>query len=155
MAISYHASRRGFVGFLNYIVGSDGVSRGAVIPAFTQVDSTGAAAGAGTSASPTITSQPAITWTQTVVTLPAGTSTTLVAANANRRALRWMVTGTNPMTVAPGAVTVVAGTGMNYSPGSGTGFQGGSDSFVGNEVSQQAFSAISTGGTTVVVWDGQ
>lgn len=125
-----------------------------VIPAVTLVDSAGNEAGAGTQASPTITSHPTITWTPTIVTLTAANSATLIAANANRKALRWMITGTNPMTVVPGAGPAVAGAGMNYSPGSGTGYQGGSDSFAG-EVSTQAFSAISTGGTTVVVWEGQ
>lgn len=109
--------------------------------------------GAKTGASPSTTSEKTVTWTQTVVTLTAATSQTLIAANTARKALRWMVTGANPMTVAPGAVTVTAGAGMNYSPGSGTGFQGGSDSFPG-EVSTQAFSAISTSGTTVVIWEG-
>lgn len=95
-----------------------------------------------------------LSWTQTTVTLTAATSATLLAANASRKGLRWMVTGTNPMTVAPGLVTVIAGAGMNYSPGSGTGQQGGSDSFAG-DTSTQAFSAISTLGTTVTVWEGQ
>lgn len=95
-----------------------------------------------------------ITWTQTIVTLTAATSAALIAANANRKALRWMVTGLNPMTVAPGNVTVTAGAGMNYSPASGTGFQGGFESFSGIEISAQQFNAISTLGTTVAVWEG-
>lgn len=96
-----------------------------------------------------------ITWTQTKVTLTAATSTTLIASNTARRALRWMNTGSNPVTVAPGAVTVTAGDGMNYNPGTGIGQQGGADSFGVNEVSMDAFSAISTLGTTVIVWEGQ
>lgn len=94
-----------------------------------------------------------LTWTQTIVTLTAATSAALVAANQYRKGLRWMVTGASPMTVAPGAVTVVAGQGMNYNPASATGYQGGSDTFEG-ALSTQAFSAISTVGTTVVVWEG-
>lgn len=92
---------------------------------------------------------------QTVLTLPAATSTTLVAANPARRSLRWMVTGTNPMTAAPGLVTVAAGAGMNYGAASGTGQQGGSESFEGPSVPTNAFSVISAGGTTVTVWEGQ
>jgi len=41
MAISYHSARRGFLGFLTYITGSDGVARGGVIPAMTLTDSSG------------------------------------------------------------------------------------------------------------------
>jgi len=98
--------------------------------------------------------QAPIAWTQTIVTLSAATSATLIAANASRKKLRWMVTGTNPMTVAPGAVTVVVNVGMNYNGNSGVGTQGGSDTFDG-DASQQAFSAISTLGTTLTVWEGK
>jgi hypothetical protein len=104
---------------------------------------------------PLPTGPSAITITQTIVTLTAATSATLIAANANRRYLCWMNTGTAPMTVAPGAVTVVAGTGMNYDPGSSASNQGGSFCQDGVTVSQQAFSAISTAGTKVTVWEGQ
>lgn len=97
----------------------------------------------------------AITWTQTTVTLSAAASGLLLAANTSRLALRWMVTGTNPMTVVPGAGPAVAGVGMNYSGASGVGQQGGADSFAANEISTQAFQAISTAGTTVTVWEGQ
>lgn len=119
------------------------------LPAVQLVDATGAPAAGG----PGPGGGAAVTWTQIPVTLVAATSATLIAANANRRALRWMVTGSNPMTVVPGAGPAVAGTGMNYSPGSGVGFQGGADGFSG-EVSTQAFTAISTLGTTVAVWEG-
>ena len=108
----------------------------------------------GSNASPLTTRQASLVWTQTIVTLPAGVSTPLVAANPNRRALRWMVTGASPMTVAPGSGAVVAGQGMNYSGAAAPGQQGGADSFAG-EISTQAFSAISTQGTTVAVWEGQ
>jgi hypothetical protein len=97
----------------------------------------------------------AIVITQTVVTLTAATSATLIAANASRRYLCWMNTGTAPMTVAPGVVTVVAGTGMNYDPGSSASNQGGVFCQESITVSQQAFSAISTAGTKVTVWEGQ
>lgn len=97
----------------------------------------------------------AITWTQTQVTLVAGVSQTLIAANPSRKALRWMDVGTSSMTVAPGAVTVTAGVGMNYDPGAGSGRQGGAEQFVPGEMSTQAFSAISAAGTIVTVWEGQ
>lgn len=41
MAITWHSGRRGFLGFLTYITGSDSVSRGGVIPAFVPVGSDG------------------------------------------------------------------------------------------------------------------
>jgi hypothetical protein len=50
--LSYHSARRGFLGFLTYITGSDSISRGGVIPAFVQVDSAGAEAPAGTAGNP-------------------------------------------------------------------------------------------------------
>src|SRR4051812_4626031 len=50
--LSYHSARRGFLGFLAYITGSDSVSRGGVIPAYVRVDSTGAETPAGTVGSP-------------------------------------------------------------------------------------------------------
>jgi hypothetical protein len=96
-----------------------------------------------------------VTVTQTVVTLTAATSRTLIAANASRKYLFWMNIGTAPMTVAPGAVTVTAGQGANFDPGSSSSNQGGTFSMENSSVSQQAFSAISTAGTTVVVWEGQ
>jgi hypothetical protein len=101
-----------------------------------------------------LAAKPALTWTQTSVTLPAGSNEVLIGANSNRRALRWMNVGTNPMTVVPGAGPAIAGAGMNYTGAVEGGYQGGSDSFVG-DVSAQAFAAISTAGTTVVVWEGQ
>ena len=94
-----------------------------------------------------------ITWTQTTVTLSAATSAPLIAANGSRKKLRWMVTGSNPMTVAPGSSAAVANVGMNYNGSSASGYQGGSDSFDG-DTATGAFQAISTLGTTVTVWEG-
>jgi hypothetical protein len=94
-----------------------------------------------------------LTWTQTVVVLGAAASATLVAANPNRKGLRWMNVGANPMTVVPDAGPAVAGTGMSYNGAAGTGQQGGADTFPGDTSAQQ-FTAISTLGTTVVVWEG-
>lgn len=56
MAISFHTGRRGFIGFLKSLTDAEGNPRNGVIPAFTQVDSTGAEASAGTSTSPLFTS---------------------------------------------------------------------------------------------------
>lgn len=93
--------------------------------------------------------------TQTIVTLTAATSRALIAANTSRKYLCWMNVGTAPFTVAPGAVTVTAGQGFNYDPGSSASNQGGAFCQENSSVSQQAFSAISTAGTTVAVWEGQ
>lgn len=97
--------------------------------------------------------KPAVVYTQTVVTLVAGVSNNFLAANANRRALRWMNVGLNPCTVAPGAGAVTVGSGMQYNGAAGAGFQGGSET-LNADSSTQAFSAISTTGTTLVVWEG-
>jgi len=96
-----------------------------------------------------------ITITQTYVTLAAATSATMIAANTARKYICWMNVGTAPMTVVPGVVTVTAGTGMNYDPGSSAINQGGSFCQDGVSVSKQAFSAISTAGTKVTIWEGQ
>lgn len=93
------------------------------------------------------------TITQTLVTLSAAATGQLAAANATRKGLRWMVTGANPMTVAPGASAAVAGVGMSYNGNSGVGTQGGSEAFEGSVVPTNAFQAISTLGTTVIVWE--
>lgn len=108
----------------------------------------------GTAAVSATSSFSKVTWTQSSVTLAAATSATLIASNVNRKALRWMVVGTNPMTVVPGAGPAVANAGINYSGNAGTGMQGGSEEFSGSAVSTQQFTAISTLGTTVIVWEG-
>lgn len=93
------------------------------------------------------------TITQTLVTLPAATSTQLIAANSTRKGLRWMNVGANPMTAVPGSSAAVAGSGMNYNGNAGVGTQGGGDTFEGSSIPTSAFQAISTIGTTVVVWE--
>lgn len=93
--------------------------------------------------------------TQTVVTLAPGTSAQLLAANASRKWARWMVVGTGPMTVAPGATPAVVGAGMAYDPAAGVGRQGGSESLSDPVSATGAFQAISTAGTVVVVWECQ
>lgn len=45
--LSYHIGHRGFLGFLNYLAGSDGITRGGVIPAVSLVDSDGTPYSAG------------------------------------------------------------------------------------------------------------
>ena len=93
-------------------------------------------------------------WNQYLVTLLANTSKVLVNENRRRKALRWMNVGVNPCTVVPSVGhTVIVGEGFNYSGASETGYQGGSDNFPA-ELSSQGFSAISTIGTTVIVWEG-
>lgn len=96
-----------------------------------------------------------VTLTQTVVTFTAATSRTLIAANASRKYLFYMNVGTNPVTLAPGVVTVTAGAGVNLDPGSTSANQGGWFAMESSAISQQAFSGISTAGTTVVIWEGQ
>lgn len=96
----------------------------------------------------------ALTVTQTAVTLAAGTSAQLIGPNNARKSLRWMVTGSSPMTVSPGLAAAVVGAGMNYNGGSGAGQQGGSEAF-DVAVPTGAFQAISAGGTTVMIWEGQ
>ena len=98
--------------------------------------------------------QAAVNVTQTAVTLPAGTSAQLIGPNGARKSLRWMVTGSSPMTVAPGTAAAVVGVGMSYNGGSGAGQQGSSESFDA-AVPTGAFQAISAAGTTVVIWEGQ
>ena len=100
--------------------------------------------------------------TQSSVTLAAATTNTLIAANTARRYLCWMNAGTAPMTVVPvstgttpSTVTVVAGTGMNYDPGSSAINQGGGFCLENSSITKQAFRAISTAGTTAIVWEGQ
>lgn len=93
------------------------------------------------------------TLAQIMVTLTAGVSQQLVAANPARVGLRWMVTGANPMTVAPGTSPAVVGVGMNYSPPASVGQQGGSETMEGTAMTTDAYQAISAAGTVVCVWE--
>lgn len=108
----------------------------------------------GSAVGPSAASTAVATITQTRVTLTAATSGALIGANASRKSLRWMNTGANPMTCVPGSGPAVAGVGMNYDPGSSTSNQGGGSSFDGGPVPTNAFSCISTGGTSATVWEG-
>lgn len=90
---------------------------------------------------------------QTTVSLAAGVSVLLIGVNANRRGLRWMVTGANPITVAPGAAAAVVGAGFNYNASTGdAGSQGGSEIFDA-PAPTGAFHAISALGSTMIVWE--
>ena len=103
---------------------------------------------------PVTPSPPTIVWTQTIVALAANVSGPIIAANANRKALRWMNVGVNPVTIVPGAVAATVNNGFNYNGNGGSGLQGASDSFSGNEINTTAYQAISLLGTTIVVWEG-
>lgn len=109
--------------------------------------------GLGSAAAPLTVAGKTTTTTATVVTLTAATSAQLIAANATRKGLRWMNIGTNPVTIVPGASAAVVGNGMNYNGSGGTGQQGGSEAFEGTAVPGDAFQAISTNGTTIIVWE--
>ena len=91
-------------------------------------------------------------WTQTVVALAAGVSAPLIAANPKRLRLRWMVTSGGPVTIAPGSVTVTAGAGMIYNGPSAAGNEGSSEDFQW-DVGQEAFSAFSTSGSSLTIWE--
>lgn len=93
------------------------------------------------------------TITATVVTLAAATSSQLIASNSSRKGLRWQNIGVNPATIVPGASAAVVGQGFQYGGAAGTGLPGDGESFEGNSVPTNAFQAISTLGTTVVIWE--
>lgn len=113
--LSYHISARGLLGFLAYITGSDGTSRGGVIPAYTLVDSTGAEVVAlGTASNPSNTQTAA---------LPAGTdrsgtatttSSNLAAANTARRGLNVQNIGANNIGVNEFGSAAAIGTAGTY-----------------------------------------
>lgn len=105
----------------------------------------GGAGGGGTSSTP-------YTITQTVVAVTAA-SAQVVAANAARRFLAWMVLGTADVTIAPGATAAVVGAGMVYQ-GSGANKQGASEEFP-NGAPSNAFQCIAAAaGSNLIVWEG-
>jgi hypothetical protein len=88
--------------------------------------------------------------TQTVITVPAATSTLLIRANGRRSFLTLLNTGTADafLAFAPDTTPTAAATGYTlYANGGGLGMDG-------LTVSQDAISAYSTAGTTVVVLEG-
>ena len=88
--------------------------------------------------------------TQTVVAIPAATSTPLVSVNVQRRGLEFQNIGANGVTIAR-ATTATATTGLILA--AGTGGAGGSEKFFSGPTPADAFSAFSTSGTSVLVWE--
>lgn len=82
----------------------------------------------------------------TIVTLTAATSAPLIAANSARKSLRWQNVGANPATVVSGVGPAIVLHGFAYATGAGEKFDAGS-------VPTNAFAAISTLGTTIIVWE--
>ena len=88
---------------------------------------------------------PPIAWTQTTVVLAPATSAPLIAANPARRGLVFENIGSNPATYVVGAGPAVVGAGRVLGPAGAIDF---------TRVTTQAFAAISTVGTTIIVWEG-
>lgn len=89
----------------------------------------------------------------TVVTLPAGTATQLVAANANRRYLALSNIGTGLGTVGF-ANTITAGNGWPLAAAASAGAAGGNFTFHPESVHTGAVWGVSAAGTTVAVLEG-
>lgn len=119
-----------------------GVSAANPLPVAVVSGGTGGASSAGL----------AYTITQTAVTVGTASSQ-LVAANANRKYLAWMVLGTADVTVRPGATSAVVGTGLVYQA-SGTGKQGASQEFPGGAPTNAFQCIAAAAGSTVIVWEG-
>lgn len=95
------------------------------------------------------------TITQYNFTLAPGVATNIVSLNTARKYLCFMVVGANDITVAPGLITgtpVTMGNGLIYQA-QAAGKQGGSQEFP-NGAPTNAFQAISTVGSQLIVWDG-
>jgi hypothetical protein len=105
-------------------------------------------------ASPQPIIQAAVTIAATVVSVPANTSTTLVAANAARKTLSFMNIGLNPATITLGNAASVVGQGMALDGAPDAGNQGGAYSFDGTNCPTVRLGVISTLGTTFVIWEG-
>ena len=88
---------------------------------------------------------PTIAWTQTTVVLAAASSATLIAANPARRGLVFENIGANPATYLVGAGPAIVGAGRVLASAAFVDF---------SRVTTQAFTAISTVGTTIIVWEG-
>jgi hypothetical protein len=96
-----------------------------------------------------IPSSPAgMTITETLVTLSANQSSSLIAANALRLYLKWQNIGVGAATVAAGVGPVIAGQGIGYGPMD-------SETFSGSSVPLNAFAVIAQAPTTFIVWEGQ
>lgn len=90
--------------------------------------------------------------TQTVVAV-TGVDQVLIAANAARKYLAWMVVGTADVTITAGAAAAVNGIGFVFQS-NGAGKQGGSEEFP-HGAPTNAFHVIAAGaGSSVYVWEG-
>lgn len=94
-----------------------------------------------------------VTITQTVITLVANTSTSLLAANSSRNYLAICNIGTGLASLAFGA-TAVVGQGWPLGPAPVAGDQGGAWLMEDLAISRQAINAISAAGTTIVILEG-
>lgn len=102
-----------------------------------------------------VVSEAPYTITQSNVTLSAGVATNIVSVNSARKYLSFMVVGANDVTVSPGLVSgtpVTMGNGLIYQA-QAAGKQGGSQEFP-NGAPTNAFQAISTVGSQLIVWEG-
>jgi hypothetical protein len=89
--------------------------------------------------------------TQTTLAVTAS-SQTLIAANAARKYLAWMVIGTADVTVSPASPAVVS-VGKVYQA-AGAGLQGASEDFNGLAPTGAFYAIASATGSTVIVWEG-
>ena len=90
--------------------------------------------------------------TQTAVTVTATTGQ-LIAANTSRRYLAWMVIGSQPVTITPGASAAVVGVGLVYSAG-GANQQGAAQEWP-HGAPTNVFQCIAPAtGSVVYVWEG-
>ena len=94
-----------------------------------------------------------ISLTQTVVTLTAGVSAQLVAAKSNRRYLGIVNIGTAAASLGVGAAAVL-NQGWPLVAADSLGAQGGALLWESNAVPTQAFYAIASAATTIVVLEG-
>lgn len=112
MAINYFDGRRGYPGTLVTGTDSAGATRRFVIPAFSIADASGNPAGAGTTASPSISqSQGSGSIATSQVAAATGAANQLVAARAGRNAVT-ITNITGAQQVYVGATGVTAATGF-------------------------------------------
>jgi hypothetical protein len=119
MAITYHSGERGLPGFLIRITGTDGQTRGTVIPAMTLVDSNGGDL--------SLTGMPVTTGALTATTDRSGTATTTSGGlNVPANAARKFLVGQNLSAVNIGfneqGTTAVIGTAGTYTVPAGQAF---------------------------------
>jgi len=93
---------------------------------------------------------------QTIVTLSAGVSNNgFLLARTDRTYVLIENIGASSATIAPGNGPVTAGQGLTLDGPSGTATQGGVITWTSGDIPANAFSAISTSGTTLLVWEGR